>query len=164
MSLSVRPMTPDQRSAYIPLAIEGYVADIVGSGSLDEVRARAKAERAYAESDDESIYLAGHADIEGAECWVGVLGYELRGFDDDPSSEPALYVGDLEVFEPFRRRGFATALLQHAERLAGEAGAASVRLTVWAGNEGAHDLYARFGFRAEKHQLRMPVGPRLIAR
>ena len=103
---------------------------------------------------DGEIYVAAYDD-DGV--WVGVLGYALQGFDDDPATEPALFVYDLEVFDAYRRRGHARDLLAHAESLARAAGAASVRLTVWEGNDGAHDLYRRVGFRDESHQMRLPL-------
>ncbi len=149
-------MTDGQVATYRPLAVEGFVVDIVRSGSLDEVRARAKAEQSYSSADGET-YLAAHTVVDGAEEWVGVLGYALHGFDDDPATEPALFVYDLEVFEPFRRRGVATELLAHARRVAAESGALSVRLTVWEGNDGAQDLYRRFGFRPECQQMRLAL-------
>lgn len=155
MTTSFRPMTPEQEAEYLPQAIEGFVLDIVRAGSLDPVRARAKAEASYTGLHaDGEIYVAAYDD-DG--IWVGVLGYALQGFDDDPATESALFVYDLEVFDPYRRRGHARDLLAHAESLARAAGAVSVRLTVWEGNDGAHDLYRRVGFRDESHQMRLPL-------
>jgi len=155
VTTSVRPMTPEQEAEYLPQAVDGFVLDIVRAGSLDPARARAKAEASYASLHaDGETYLAAY-DADGV--WVGVLGYALQGFDDDPATEPALFVYDLEVFEPYRRRGHARDLLAHAESLAREAGALSVRLTVWEGNDGARELYQGSGFRDERHQMRMPL-------
>jgi ribosomal protein S18 acetylase RimI-like enzyme len=159
MSLLLRPVTAEQTAAYLPMARAAYLDELLASGAFNPERARAKADQDYAslDYDGETTYVAAHEVIDGVEQWVGVLGYGLRGFDDDPATEPALYVYDLEVFEPYRRRGSATALLEHARRVAAAAGAASVRLTVWAGNDGARDLYDAVGFRLEAQQMRLAV-------
>ena len=93
-----------------------------------------------------------------------MLGYVLKGFDDDPTTEPALFVYDLDVFVAFRRRGHATEILSHAAVLAADAGAASVLLTVLEGNDGARDVYEANGFPYEAHQMRLPlaVSPRPV--
>jgi diamine N-acetyltransferase len=57
------------------------------------------------------------------------------------------YVSDLVVLPRHRRRGLGALLLQHAEAVARKAGATHIRVDVLARNSGAHELYARLGFR-----------------
>jgi ribosomal protein S18 acetylase RimI-like enzyme len=155
VTLRFETMTPQQERAYLPLVVEEYASELLRSGSYDEARARSRSERSYASlHEDGEIYLAAH---DEAGTWVGVLGYVLKGFDDDPTTEPALFVYDLDVFEPFRRRGHATEILAHASAIAADAGASSVLLTVLEGNDGARALYEGGGFRYEAHQMRRPV-------
>lgn len=159
MTVEVRAFTGAQLASYVPMAEDSYVVDLVRAGALDEERARAKAELDYSDADQgATTFLAAYAVVDGQEEWVGVLGYGLQGFGS-PHEEPTLFVHDLEVFEPFRRRGFAEALLAVAADLAREAGAQAVRLTVWGGNHAAHDLYAKVGFEPEQHRLRLRVAP-----
>ena len=155
MTTTVRPLTAEQTEAYLEVAKDGYVVDLLRADALDEGRARLKAERDYAttEFEGETTYLAAYDD-DGR--WVGVLGYGLRGYDE-PHEEPTLYVYDLEVFPPYRRRGHATDLLAHAADAGRAAGALAVRLTVWANNTDAEALYARVGFRPEQQRLRLPL-------
>jgi ribosomal protein S18 acetylase RimI-like enzyme len=56
-------------------------------------------------------------------------------------------VQDVFVLEQRRRRGVATALMAHAERLAAERGHSCLSLSYSVGNEGAIGLYRRLGYR-----------------
>jgi ribosomal protein S18 acetylase RimI-like enzyme len=147
-------MTVEQEAVYLPHVVEEYAAELVRSGSYEEARAIAKSRTSFASlHEDAEVYVAA---FDG-DTWVGVLGYVLKGFDDDPSTEPALFVYDLEVFEEFRRRGHATEILAHATVLAEDAGAKSVLLTVLEGNDGARDLYEALGFHYEAHRMRLSL-------
>lgn len=154
MTITFAPMTPAQEQVYLPLVRAEYAAELRASGSFDEDRAEAKASASYASlHEDGEIYLAAY----DGDQWVGVLGYVLKGFDDDPTTEPALYVYDLDVLEAYRRRGYGRAILDHAAAIARASGARSVLLTVWEGNDAARRLYEDRGFRYEAHQMRLAV-------
>ena len=56
------------------------------------------------------------------------------------------YVGDLVVAETARGRGIGQRLLDECERRARAAGRDEMRVSVLARNEGAHQVYRRFGF------------------
>jgi len=155
VSLRFAPLTDEQVAFYLPHSQVGYVEDLVRAGAMDEATARRKAAADYADLGIGSgtTYVAGYADVGGSEEWVGVIGWALKGFDG--SDEPTLFIYDLEVFERFRRRGYGEALLAHAAAEARRAGARSVRLTVWEGNDGAKALYRRLGFVDESARMRM---------
>jgi ribosomal protein S18 acetylase RimI-like enzyme len=55
-------------------------------------------------------------------------------------------IHDVVVDEAARGRGVGEALTREAQRLAVEAGAASIRLTTRPHREAAHRLYERLGF------------------
>lgn len=79
-----------------------------------------------------------------------------RGSPDDADETHAL-VSELCVLERFRGRGVGTALLAAAERLAIEAGATNLRLSVVFDNDGARRLYKRFGFEDITVLMRKPL-------
>lgn len=64
----------------------------------------------------------------------------------DDSDEAHALISELCVLERFRSQGIGGALLLEAERLALEAGATNLRLSVVCDNDGARRLYKRFGF------------------
>ncbi|AGO13801.1 AaceriAGL071CAp [[Ashbya] aceris (nom. inval.)] len=67
-----------------------------------------------------------------------------------PTEAPVLYILELHVAEPFRRRGLAAALLDAATRTARAAGLTSLELTVFTANRPALALYTRAGFRRRR--------------
>ena len=158
MTLELVAMTDAQIAEYLPVARAGYVTDLVRAGSLNQARAEAKAERDYASLDtnEATIYVAAYADVDDVRTMIGVAGYGIAGFNE-PHDEPHLFVFDLEVFDDFRRRGFATEILRQLCEVARAEHCVCVRLTVWAGNDGAHDLYLKFGFAPESHHLKMVI-------
>lgn len=79
--------------------------------------------------------------------WPGALWVYRAG--GRPGAEPpqsSFYVDSLATAERFRRRGVASALLEHAERRARELGLGAVALDTWVDNEPARGLYAGAGF------------------
>jgi ribosomal protein S18 acetylase RimI-like enzyme len=80
------------------------------------------------------------------------LGYAVvltRSVEDGTGDEIAYdyaYVVDLVVVKEARRRGIGRMLLDDCERRARAAGRDDLRITVLAGNEGAHALYRASGF------------------
>lgn len=65
---------------------------------------------------------------------------------DEPPGEYAL-VAELLVHHPYRRRGYARALLSHGERYAASHGARELRIGVLSANAPARTLYVDAGFR-----------------
>lgn len=76
----------------------------------------------------------------------GLVAYELRKFEQERSE---IYIYDLAVAEPFRRRGIASALLERVCRIAAERGAKSVYVQANYVDEPALALYGKFGDRQE---------------
>jgi len=76
----------------------------------------------------------------------GLAGYELRKFEQ-PRSE--LYIYDLAVREPHRRRGIATALIERLKRLARDRGAWVIYVQADLGDDPAIALYSGIGKRED---------------
>jgi|SRR5579863_5313468 len=76
----------------------------------------------------------------------GLVAYELRKFERQRSE---IYIYDLAVAEPFRRRGIASALLQDLWRIAAQRGASSVFVQADYVDAPAIALYTKFGSREE---------------
>lgn len=76
----------------------------------------------------------------------GLVAYELCKFERERSE---IYIYDLAVAEPFRRRGIASALIERVCRIAAERGATSVFVQADYVDEPAIALYEKFGIREE---------------
>lgn len=84
--------------------------------------------------------------LAGAEVAGGLVAYELRKFERERSE---IYIYDLAVAEPFRRRGVASALLGRLSAIAVERGAWCVFVQADYVDEAAIALYEKFGVREE---------------
>ena len=74
---------------------------------------------------------------------------------DEPPGHYAL-IAELLVRRPYRRRGYARALLTHGERFAAASGAEELRIGVLSDNTIARTLYLDFGFRPYHETLSKP--------
>ncbi len=63
-----------------------------------------------------------------------------------PSPTRYIYVSDIIIYEPYRRRGYASAALLEAERVGRETGCVRIDLNVFARNPGAQALYKKLGY------------------
>ena len=84
--------------------------------------------------------------LVGTRVAGGLVAYELRKFERQRSE---IYIYDLAVAEPFRRRGIASELLRHTRRIAAERGASSVFVQADYVDGPAIALYTKFGSREE---------------
>lgn len=110
---------------------------------------------AYCSSQPDDHYLAA---LLSDECFFaitaiddghvvgGLAGYELRKFEQ-PRSE--LYIYDLAVREPYRRRGIATALIERVKQVARDRGAWTVYVQADLGDDPAIALYSGLGSRED---------------
>lgn len=94
-------------------------------------------------ADERVIVLVALAD---AEVVGGLVAYELRKFEQERCE---IYLYDLAVGEPFRRRGIASALLERLAEMAAERGASSVFVQADYVDPPAIALYGKFGAREE---------------
>jgi GNAT superfamily N-acetyltransferase len=78
---------------------------------------------------------------------------------DEPPGDYAL-VAELLVRHPYRRRGYARALLVCGERYAASQGASDLRIGVLSDNIAARTLYVDFGFRPYLETLSKSPAPR----
>lgn len=93
--------------------------------------------------------------LAGTRVAGGLVAYELCKFERQRSE---IYIYDLAIAEPFRRRGMASALLERLCRIAAERGASSVFVQADYVDEPAIALYEKFGAREEV--LHFDITPR----
>ena len=96
--------------------------------------------------------------LAGLEVAGGLVAYELRKFERQRSE---IYLYDLAVAEPFRRRGIASALLERLSAMAVERGVCAVFVQADHVDGPAIALYEKFGVREEvlHFDIRPPRNP-----
>ena len=85
----------------------------------------------------------------------GLVAYELDKFEQ---ARREVYIYDLAVAEPYRRRGVATALIRRLAAIAKARGAWAVFVQADYGDEPAIALYEKLGVREEVLHFDVPVG------
>src|SRR5438067_9736538 len=71
--------------------------------------------------------------------------------------EPTLSVYDIDVDEPYRRRGYGKAAMVFAEEEARRRGLTRIALRVGARNDVARDLYRSLGFEENEVAMSKPI-------
>lgn len=150
MTVTLQPM-PDERVAeWIAQSFEVYLAERIESGEAPDV-AEAKVQRSHAENFPNGRPLATHrvfnvlADDEVVGwLWIGP---QLAGSD-------TWWVFDIEILEPYRRRGYARAALELGHEQARSLGATAMGLNVFGFNTGARELYEKLGYAVTATQMK----------
>jgi aminoglycoside 3-N-acetyltransferase I len=102
---------------------------------------------------DHFIALAALSDDEVV---GGLAAYELPKFEQERSE---IYIYDLAVAAPHRRRGVATALIEVLRRIAGARGAYVIFVQADRGDDAAIALYGKLGTREDVLHFDIPVRP-----
>jgi aminoglycoside 3-N-acetyltransferase I len=86
------------------------------------------------------------AALQGNEVVGGLAAYELRKFEQERSE---IYIYDLAVAAPYRRRGIATALIQQLKAIAAARGAYVIYVQADLQDSPAIELYTALGTRED---------------
>jgi ribosomal protein S18 acetylase RimI-like enzyme len=140
------PMGEDDFRAYSARAVPRYAEDNIKAGAWDPATALEKAERTYRKLlpdgvESENQHLHSIVDEE-QDSKIGMIWFMVQRAGGVPSA----YICDFEIFEQFRRRGYARrALLALEDRLRAE-GVSRIELHVFAHNQAARSLYEKLGY------------------
>ena len=146
-SIQLRPLTEEEWGPIQQERIAHYAEEQTRAGRWSEEEASDAAAKEYARllpdgTKTEKHHIHGIIALE-SDLMVGFIWYEER----QKAGKPCIFICDLQVFEPNRRRGFATATLTALEELVQrEHGARRIELHVFGHNRAARDLYAGVGF------------------
>ena len=142
---------------YRKCLIRGYAADKARAGvwSADEAEDRSEKEvdgllPEGTATRDHYLYSVRN---ESGPAEVGILWISTR----DSGAGRSLWIYDIMVHERFRRRGYASRILELVEDKARELGAGKVELHVFGHNLGARALYEKLGYTATSIVMAKPV-------
>lgn len=141
--ITLQPMTQADFDSFLERAVVEYAKDKVRAGNWDESsaleRSRAEFERylpAGLRSEKNFLYML----VADSGEKVGYLWY---AFFEKPDRA---FILDFEVYEPYRRHGYATQALAALDVQAREQGFKQLGLHVFGHNTAARDLYKKAGY------------------
>ncbi len=103
-----------------------------------------------------SDYFVALVALDGSEVIAGLAAYELKKFEQERCE---IYIYDLAVAAPHRRKGVATALIRELQRIGSERGAYVVFVQADLPDEPAIALYSKLGQREDVLHFDIPVHP-----
>ncbi len=150
MTVTLRPMPDDRLDDWITRSFAVYLDERMQSGESREV-AEAKVTRSMEENFPNGRPLPSHRvfDVMEGDEPVGQLwiGPQVAGTG-------TWWVYDVEIFEPYRRRGYARAALELGHAEAKSLGGTAIGLNVFGFNTGARELYEKLGYAVTSTQMK----------
>jgi len=147
MAVRLRPLRDDELPDFIRRGSEGYARDMVEHAGLTPEQAKKKSDNDWANLMPKGRVPGGHYvfAIEDEETGdrVGDLWFAERTSDFDST---VAFVYSIEIYEPFRGRGFGKQAMLLLEDEVRARGLAHVALNVFGGNEVARSLYRSLGY------------------
>ena len=148
-------MSAEAYLSFKTCSITDYAEDLAKGKGLRREEALAAAERDFDQQlplgpDTPDQFLMTITDPSNA-SEVGWIWFSYESENDIRQ----VWLNDFLIYEPARRKGYATAALAEMERMAKNDGCAVCSLFVWDHNPAGYALYERCGYRAEQ---RLPGG------
>lgn len=144
--ITLTPMNEDEFQMYLAYSIQNYAREHVKGGRWSEEEALEKSTQEYQhylplglQTPDNYLFMVTD---EQQEKHVGTLWFALH----KRAGQRQAFVYDIEIFEEFRRHGYATQAFQLLEKQAVKLGATSIGLHVFGHNTGAREMYEKLGY------------------
>ena len=146
-TITLRRMTEAEFQAYLDVAVAEYAEAHVRAGNWPPEDAPRLAREQYAEllpqgveSPEQYLYSLLTPDEPQPVGMVWAAIQERQG-------QCRAFIYDIRVYEPYRRRGYASAMLRALEPEVRALGATQIGLHVFGDNHGAQALYEKMGYR-----------------
>lgn len=151
--VSVRMMTAAEYATFRSHTIVQYAAAHTSVGSWSEEEALEKSKLAIDEllpngQETDGTLVMTALDGEGTSIGYLWIGLQRRG-----GSPGEAWIYDIELYEPFRGKGYGRALLAVAEDSARNLGVKKLGLNVFGNNTVARNLYDSAGFQVTAMQM-----------
>ena len=146
MALHLRPIRDEEFAAWLPVLREEYARELVRDYGISPDQASEKAAVEIEEHPpaEHSVFVI---DVDGESVGHLWLVERRDGY------EPTLIVYDVDVDEPYRRRGYGKEAMIWAEEEGRRRGLTRISLRVGVRNEVARNLYRSLGF--EENEVAM---------
>src|SRR5581483_5360891 len=147
MGARLRPMREDELGAFIQRGNASYARDMVSQAGLSPEQAQKKADHDWKMLLPNGRVPEGHhlfvVEDEQTGEHVGDLWFAERTTDFDSRTA---FVYSIEIFEPFRGRGFGKQAMLLLEDEVRSRGLPHIALNVFGGNDVARSLYRSLGY------------------
>jgi ribosomal protein S18 acetylase RimI-like enzyme len=142
--ITLTPMTEADYQPYLKAAIAAYAQDKVAAGNWTEAEALERSRQEFEHLLPQGVLTEANflfllVNETGEQ--VGYLWYHL-----DPHKPDFAFIYDFEIYEAYRRRGYATQALQALEAHARPRGVKKLGLHVFGQNTAARELYKKAGY------------------
>lgn len=114
---------------------------------------------ALAEIIDDDRFRVSVAEDNGTATGYVIVEFRHQSESAFKCSWECLLIHQIAVAPPYRRKGVATALLQHAQGLAAQAGLTRLEIDVYAANQDAKAFYAARGFQTFRELMEKDITP-----
>jgi ribosomal protein S18 acetylase RimI-like enzyme len=157
MQVLLIAMNEESFSNYLQIAIPSYAKDNIDSGRWEESEALARSRKAHESLLPEGVatinnYLFNVIENESKEN----LGHIWVKVEDNIHTKSA-FIYDIEIFEQYRRKGYAKFALGCIEQVVADLGATSLGLHVFNHNSAAIGLYNSIGYQTVSHNMQKPI-------
>ncbi|WP_461535331.1 GNAT family N-acetyltransferase [Spongorhabdus nitratireducens] len=142
---------------YLQIAIPAYAQTNIESGRWEASTALEQSRQAHSAllpqgAETENHYLFNirteNSDENVGHIWVHI---------DDQHSLRTAFIYDIEIYESFRRKGYARSALKNIEEFVAGLGARSLGLHVFNHNQSARALYESMGFVTVSHNMKKTI-------
>ncbi len=142
--LELVPMTESDFAAWLDNAQKNYAAEKVAAGTWLPDEAKARSEADHAQLLPQGLGTLNHHFflLKDGDQAVGSLWYNIA--TDGLKTNVFLY--DLLIYEPFRRKGYGLQAMQGLEAHIRPQGYKSIALHVFGHNQAAQELYKKAGY------------------
>lgn len=138
--IDFKEMTAKEFDEYLDLFVAEYGADVQKAYQLEKEEARVFAKKSADSVLVDGQHTKGHFiyKVCDGDQYVGVIWFTEEG--------ESLFIMDFLVFEPYRHKGYGTAILERLEEAARDKGMKKMTLYVFSWNEDALSLYRQQQF------------------
>ena len=141
------PMTEEQYEAFAEISARDQMEGHVREGRWRAEEAEAKMAELTAQFLPEGLATPGHffcaIEEEDTGALAGGLWYMLAGGEGTRQ----FFVVDIQIYEAYRRRGYATQAFRAMEDQAREMGVTTIALHLFADNHPARAMYRKLGYK-----------------
>ncbi|MDD5220206.1 MAG: GNAT family N-acetyltransferase [Candidatus Bipolaricaulis sp.] len=144
--ITLRRMTQGEFEAWQPISIAEYAAEHVRAGNWSEAEAPEEARKAFEHYLPNGLATEGHYVCSIVDSATGEKVGHLWYYLEPTSTGRRVFIADIGIEDPHRRKGYAAAALKVLEKEAAALGAHAIRLHVFGSNCVARRLYEELGY------------------